>query len=241
MTSGRRIILTRGRYRNQAWASPLVAAGHVVVELSLIRYDSVPVAEDFDPAGYDWILFTSPQAVIAFNDAGLAQGPARIGTLGAGTAAVLTEVGLQDDLKVQTATGAELAQAFLAKVPGPCRVLLPGAAKRLDEPKASLTAAGFEVTELALYETCPMAPEEFPAADFAPGDMVFFCSPSTVRAFTGAWTERPRCVTIGETTAQVARAAGFETAVAATPDLSAMVLAAGLDPLPEPISPEIES
>ena len=120
--------------------------------------------------------------------AGFAPGSARLGTLGTGTAAVLAEVGLQDDLKVKTATGAELAQAFVARVPGPGRVLLPGAAKRLGEPKASLTAAGFEVTELALYETCPLTPEELPAADFAPGDIVFFCSPSTVRAFVGAWT-----------------------------------------------------
>jgi hypothetical protein len=29
--------------------------------------------------------------------------------------------------------------------------------------------------------------------------------------------------------------------VAATPDLEAMVLAAGLDPLPKPVTPEIES
>jgi len=240
MATGRRIILTRGRDRNQAWANRLVAAGHAVVELSLIRYESLPVPEGFDPGGFDWILFTSPQAVRAFIAAGLGQGSASIGTLGEGTASVLVTAGLQDDLKAQTATGAELAQAFLAKVPGPGRVLLPGAAKRLAEPKVSLAAAGFEVTELALYETCPLAPEELPAADFQPGDIVFFCSPSTVRAFTGAWTERPRCVAIGETTAKEARAAGFETAVATTPDLSAMVLAAGLDPFPEPVSPEIE-
>ena len=241
MTTGLRIILTRGPDRNRAWAIPLLAADHLVVELSLIRYESLPVPEGFDPDRFDWILFTSPQAVIAFKAAGLVPRSGRYGTLGAGTAAALARAGLQDDLKVQTATGAELAQAFLGKIPGPGRVLLPGAAKRLEEPKASLSAAGFEVTELALYETCPMAPEELPAADFQPGDIVFFCSPSTVRAFTGAWTQRPRCVAIGETTAQVARSAGFATAVAATPDLSAMVLAAGLDPLPEPANPEIES
>jgi uroporphyrinogen-III synthase len=62
-----------------------------------------------------------------------------------------------------------------------------------------------------------------------------------VRAFTDAWAERPRCVTIGATTADAARPAGFETAVAVTPDLSAMVRAAGLDPLLGPSTPEMET
>ena len=60
---------------------------------------------------------------------------------------------------------------------------------------------------------------------------MFFASPSAVRAFVGAYAERPECVAIGETTARAALEAGFPAAVAATPDLEAMVLAAGLDPL----------
>jgi len=241
MNAGHRIILTRQRDRNTAWAASLARAGHTVVELPLIRYESLTVPGDVDPGSFDWILFTSPQGVKAFHETGLSAGTARIGALGAGTAASLAAAGLCDDLGVRTVDGAEFAQAFLARAPQPGRVLLPGPARRLAEPRASLTAAGFEVRELPLYQTTPLGAGELPDVDFTPGDIVFFCSPSTVRAFTGSWTERPRCVTIGETTAQAARAAGFETAVAATPDLSSMVLAAGLDPLPEPVTPEMES
>jgi len=241
MTAKHRIILTRENERNQAWATRLAAAGHDVVELPLIRYESLPLPASLDIGVFDWILFTSPQGVKAFAATGLSTGSARIGALGAGTAAALGAAGLRDDLGARTADGAEFAQAFLAEVSGPGRVLLPGPIRRLVEPKASLSTAGFEVTELPLYKTRPVTADELPPADFAPGDIVFFCSPSTVRAFTGAWSERPPCVAIGETTAQATRSAGFETAVAATPDLSAMVLAAGLDPLPEPVSPEIES
>ena len=246
MTDGPRIILTRQRERNQAWAARLEAAGHVVIELSLIRYKPMPAPDDCDPALYDWILFTSPQGVKAFSTAGLSTGPARIGALGAGTAAALATAGLRDDLGVRTLDGAEFAQAFLAQTPraeihGPGRILLPGPTDRLEEPRASLSIAGFEVTELPLYETCSIPADELPASPCSDGDIVFFCSPSTVRAFTEAWSERPRCVVIGDTTAQTARPAGFETAVAATPDLDAMVLAAGLDPLPKPVTPEIES
>ena len=94
------------------------------------------------------------------------------------------------------------------------------------------------MTEVALYETESRAAGRAAGrADLRAGDIVFFCSPSAVRAFAGAWTERPRCVAIGETTARAAREAGFATAVAATPDLEAMVLAAGLDPFPEPAEP----
>ncbi len=241
MTGGHRIILTRQRDRNQAWAARLEAAGYAVVEVPLIRYQSLPVDNDVDAGAFDWILFTSPQGVKAFMAAGFVPGDAQMGALGAGTADALVTAGLRDDLGARTLDGAEFAQAFLSKVSGGGRVLLPGPNRRLAEPRTSLTTAGFEVTELPLYETCSVPAEELSAVDFAPGDIVFFCSPSTVRAFTQAWTVRPRCVAIGETTAQATRPAGFETVVAATPDLSAMVLAAGLDPLPEPVTPEMES
>ncbi len=88
------------------------------------------------------------------------------------------------------------------------------------------------MTELALYETEAVPPADLPAAAPAADDIVFFASPSAVRAFAGAWTVRPDCVSIGETTARAAREAGFPTTVAASPDLEAMVLAAGLDPIP---------
>lgn len=241
MSAEHRIILTRQRDRNRIWADQLVTAGHAVIEIPLIRYTSLPVPDDLDPGAFDWILFTSPQGVKAFVEAGLAHGSARIGALGTGTAAALDAAGLADDLNVRTLDGVEFAQAFLAKVTGPGRVLLPGPNRRLEDPKASLTAAGFEVRELPLYETNPVPTGELPPVTFGDGDIVFFCSPSTVRAFCEAWDHRPRCVTIGETTAQATRPAGFETAVATSPDLSAMVLAAGLDPLPEPSNPEMES
>jgi uroporphyrinogen-III synthase len=241
MSAGRRIILTRQKERNSAWAARLAAVGHEVVELPLIRYTVLPVPADVDPAGFDWILFTSPQGVRAFGQAGWDWGTAKVATLGSGTAAALAQFGLDDALGLQTVDGAQFAQAFMAEVSEPGRLLLPGPNRRLEEPRASLEAAGFEVRELPLYETVPVPATELPGVVFAPGDIVFFCSPSTVRAFTEAWSERPRCVTIGETTARASKAAGFETAVADTPDLKAMVLAAGLDPLPEPVSPEMES
>jgi len=92
--------------------------------------------------------------------------------------AALVTAGLRDDLQARAATGTDLARKFLAKATAPGRVLLPGPLRRLTEPTASLQDAGFEVRELALYETLPVAAGNLPALDFNPGDIVFFCSPS---------------------------------------------------------------
>ena len=87
----------------------------------------------------------------------------------------------------------------------------------------------------------PVPPEELPNTHFDDNDIVFFCSPSTVHAFCAKWNARPLAVAIGETTAAVTQQEGFATVVAETPDLEAMIRAAGLDTLATPITPENES
>ena len=101
--------------------------------------------------------------------------------------------------------------------------------------RASLMTAGFDVRELPLYVTGPVPADDLPETPCGPDEIVFFCSPSTVKAFTAAWDARPRCVAIGRPTAEAATKAGFPVDVADQPDLESMVLAAGLDPdnLPE--------
>ena len=228
----RRIVLTRHEEANRLWAERLRQAGHAVLELPLLRFE--PLAAPAGPVTGDWILFTSPQGVRAFVAAGLAAGTARMACLGTGTAAALAEVGLTDALGLETRDGAELAAAFTGRVNTPARVVLPGPDRRLTEPRATLEAAGFTVHELPLYKTVAALPEDLPSAPFAAGDMVFFCSPSAVRAFTGAWRHRPDCVSIGETTAPLLREAGFAPLVSDEPNLQSMVRAAGLDPIPAP-------
>lgn len=228
MTSPRRIVLTRTREQCRPWARALAAAGCDVLELPLLRFSPLDTPAGVDTATFDWILFTSPQGVRAFCDAGLPCGSARIGVLGAGTAAALAACGHADDLGARERNGAGLARALVAAAP-PASVLLPGPARRLDEPKATLEAAGFTVTELPLYRTDVVPPSELPDDPWCDGDVVFFASPSAVRACAAAWAARPDCVAIGGTTAAAAREAGFTPAVADAPDLQAMVRASGLD------------
>ena len=230
MTLGRRIILTRQKQRNLAWHQSLAQAGMQVLDLPLLRFSSLEIPGEYLQRSFDWILFTSPQAVDSFLASGLMKGHTKMGALGAGTSAALLAAGLSDDLGFSGLDGAELARAFARKVSPPATVLLPGALKRMADPRVTLEAAGFQAEELPLYETLPVPPSEL-SADFQSTDVVFFCSPSAVKAFVEAFSARPDCVAIGETTAALCRPYGFPTEVAETPDLNAMVRAAGCEPL----------
>ena len=233
-----RIILTRQQQRNKAWHLKLVEAGYEVFDLPLVCFASVDVPSEFLNDSFDWILFTSPQGVESFMASEMRVKSAKLGVLGHGTSLALYEAGLADDLGFHGLDGVELAAAFVKKVSAPATVLLPGAAKRMDDPRLTLVAAGFTVSELPLYKTLPVSPNEMDI-DFQSNDLLFFCSPSAVSAFVAAFTERPKCVAIGETTAAVCRENNFPTKVADQPDLNAMVCAAGCEPLT--ISTENES
>lgn len=236
MSAAPRIIVTREREQGRPWVEELTRRGHAVLELPLLQFRQLPMPAGLADKGFDWILLTSPQGVRAFLAAGLEIQGARLGVLGDGTASALAAAGLGDDLGLRARDGRELATAFVGIAELGARVLLPGPRKRGPEVEEILTAAGFEVTSAALYETLPVAAPELPEVAFQPDDRVFFCSPSTVRAFCGKWDARPRAVAIGETTAAVTRQLGFATSVAETPDLDAMIRAAGLDPIASPNS-----
>ena len=230
MSAGRRVVLTREAQGNAPWLARLGELGLPVLDLPLLTYETL--APPAPPGQWDWALLTSPQAARALAVWGRLPSGVRLGTLGAGTRAALEAAGLRDELGCEAADGAALSRAFMASVMAPCRVLLPGAVSRLAEPGRTLRAAGYEVLEVSLYRTSAVPPEQLPVAPVKAGDVIFFCSPTAVRAFAAAWKERPDCVAIGATTAAVAREAGFAPEVAVTPDLEAMLRAAGLEPRP---------
>ncbi len=245
MTDATRIILTRARGRNQAWAAQLDRAGLRHLELPLVQYAPLPVPADLAPAQFDWIVFTSPQGVRAFAALKPELGAARCAVLGHGTARAVTEAGWPVAFNAGALDGAGFVAEFLQAGHKPGDVLLPGPKRRLTEPRASLQEAGYTVQELPLYETLPTDPAAIAAAELRGTDVLFFCSPSAVRAFAGARADKPRCVAIGRTTADACRQAGLDPAVADTPDLESMVRAAGLGSLPGPnhetVRPEKES
>lgn len=225
-----RIVLTRQQDQNRPWVERLEGLGIPVLDMPLLTFEMLPAPTPGVTAGVDWILFTSPRGVLAFGQAGLKTTGCKVGCLGHGTAAALSESGIGDDLGFAGKDGAELAAHFRQRVPAPATVLLPGPEKRMNAPLAILAGAGFTVRELPLYRTVSLPPAAGPRSE----DVLFFCSPSAVRAFAEARAERPRCVAIGETTAAACRERGFPVCVAQNPDLESMLRAAGLEtPNPE--------
>ena len=109
MTAPRRIILTRSREQCDAWQPTLAAAGLEVLCLPLIRYTPRPLPADLDSTTWDWVLFTSPQAVRAFCAEQLEIGAAKLGTLGAGTGESLARAGHEDSLGVRAADGSSFS------------------------------------------------------------------------------------------------------------------------------------
>ncbi len=228
MKQNQRIVMTRQLEQGRPWVDRLQASGLSVLELPLLRFESLAVPTDLQPDTFDWILFASPNGVRTFVEAGLEPGSARLGALGTGTQAALAAAGLTDQVALPHHDGAEFATAFVAAHAAPGRVLLPGPVERRRELTDILTAGGFTVQALDLYRTVAVAPQNLPDQPFADGDVVFFCSPSAVTAFTAKWDRRPDAVAIGRTTARALDKIGYSHQVAAVPDLESMVQAAGL-------------
>jgi len=219
-----RIILTRSAERNRAWAEKLHLKGRSFLLFPMVEHDALPWTKNFDSEAYDWLMFTSPTGVEQFVSGVNLPTQFQVAALGKGTHEALTAAGWNTEFCPAANDGAELAQAFIASHVPPMSILLPGPEDRLTEPRASLQAAGYSVTELALYKTLSVVQ----TADLRDDDIVFFCSPSAVRSFVANREERPACVAIGETTAAVCRSEKFATQVATSPDLEAMMRAAGL-------------
>lgn len=241
MSSYKRVIITREAERTRPWADSLRQKGIPVLEMPLLRFVPLEIEPSLLKQEFDWILLTSPQGVEAFLAAGFQVGSARLGTLGPGTAQALKDAGCQDNLGISAKDGKELATAFVALAPEGSRVLLPGSKRRGPDVEDILTEAGYQVTAAPLYDTVAISPDKLPDVPFAEGDVVFFCSPSTVRAFCEKWDARPEGVAIGEITAAVMRQEDFATRVAEFPNLEAMIQAAGLDYLEPTHSRESQS
>jgi len=142
------------------------------IEIADVGFD-VP-----DVASYDWVLFTSANAVDRFVPAlrdARAFGAARIAAVGPATAAALAARNVAADLVPDDA----IADAVLAALPdAPARALFPCAAERRPTLPDGLRARGWTVDEVVVYET---RRRPGVVADWV--DAITFLSPSAVDAF----------------------------------------------------------
>ena len=174
-------------------------------------------------ADYDWVAFTSANAVhrlLAQLPDARAFGRARLAAVGRATAAALAGYRLRPDLVPAESTGAGLAAAF-EPAPAGGRVLFVKAESARESLPAGLRTKGWTVDEVVAYTTVTAAaPDGRALAAIGAAQVVTFTSPSAVAAW-GTWAEalggrlvRPPAVAcLGPVTRAAAEAAGMAVAV----------------------------
>ncbi|RME81154.1 MAG: uroporphyrinogen-III synthase [Caldilineae bacterium] len=227
--SQRRVVVTRSREQAPELAQKLVALGAIPLIAPAIRFVPLPNEELdralADLAGYDWLVFTSANAVAFFfrrvQELGVAVRGPRIAASGTATAARLAELGVSPDFVPAEFIGEALV-AGLALQAG-MKVLLPRARRGRPEIAALMREQGAAVDDIALYDTLPAVWDDTVRLELEKGfDAISFTSPSSVRNFLGLSEDSPairrhlqRAVIacIGPITVRAAEDAGLSVAV----------------------------
>lgn len=234
--TGRRVVVTRAPEQADELAGLLRVHGAVPVVVPLIRIADEPAEvarlAALDPAAFDWLVVTSPNAARAYLAAHppLGAGPVRapqVAAVGAATAAVLTEAGLGVALVPAQQRAVGLVAQFAAST-GTGRVLLVQAAEASPTMATGLAALGWHVATVQPYRSVPALPTAGQQLAALSADAVLFASGSAARAWVAVFgdTTPPLVVAIGPETAAAAEQVGLKVAlVAADHSLSGLVAA----------------
>ena len=198
---GRRIVVTRSREQAGELIEMLEERGAEAIPAPTVRIaapeDSGPLERAAAEAGtFDWIVFTSANAVDAFMEHLLATADVRelkgvrICTVGATTAARVSRYGIKVDLTPAEFRAEALLESLQASgdVAGK-KFLLPRADIGRELLGEELRKAGAEVTDVIAYRTTPSGLEQdghdiYRMLLDREIDAVTFTSASTVRNFT---------------------------------------------------------
>jgi uroporphyrinogen III methyltransferase/synthase len=213
---GRRVVVTRARAQASSLVEKLRALGAETIELPTIEIAGEPL-DGLVPASYDWVAFTSVNAVervlAGLRDA-RAFGSAQVAAVGPGTSAALAARGIVADLVPASAVAEALVEAFPA---GAGRVLLPQAAAARPVLADGLRAKGWTVDVVEAYRTIPARPSDDALAAAAKADAIAFTSSSTVTSWLALGAPLPPVVAcIGPVTAATAAEHGVPVTVVAT-------------------------
>lgn len=255
--AGRRIVVTRGREQSSRLVQLLEERGASVREIPAIEVTGPSDPRPLDEAlgvlpRYDWIVFTSANAVGAvlrrLTVLGLeprlsARGP-KVASVGGATTAALRASFPEDPVVLQPEEfrGAALVASFARRGVEGARVLVPASNRAREELAGGLRSLGATVDVVTAYSM-----SEPPGLRSAVGDVLasgfdlaLFASPSAVEAFAGAAGPRGsglKVAVIGPTTEAAARAAGMDVRAVARPSTAEGLVAAAeraLRPLEAP-------
>jgi uroporphyrinogen-III synthase len=220
--AGRRVVVTRAGDQASELATRLEEAGAIPVVFSTIELvdpsdgGASLMAAAARASAYDWIVFTSSNAVGRTAPHLTPGRTARIAAVGPGTAAALSEAGLVPDLVATR----HVAEGLLDEMPQPpgaggkVRALLPQAAGARDVLAEGLRAMGYQVDVVEAYRTVTRhpVPDELAALAGAGADAITFTSSSTVKGFldtAGRVLVPPVVACIGPVTAATAEEMGL--------------------------------
>jgi uroporphyrinogen-III synthase len=242
--TNKRILVTRTRHQASDLAAQLEALGATAILIPTIEIAPPETYAPLDAAltclrTYDWLVFTSANAVEAFHRRAqfqrLNQLPKHIAVIGPATLRAANNIGLTVDLVPPQYIAESLAKALLPEAIGRSFLLIRAAEARDTIPEA-LTAAGAIVTIAEAYRN-QVPPDSIPALQAlfsAPAnypDAITFTSASTARNLitlleTAKLFLPPSIVlaSIGPITGQTLRDLGYEpTLEAAEPTIPALV------------------
>jgi uroporphyrinogen-III synthase len=240
----KRILITRTRHQASELATQLEALGATTILIPTIEIVSPASFCALDAAltclrTYDWLLFTSANAVEAFHRRAqfnrITQLPQKVAVIGPATLRAANAIGLTVDLVPPQYIAESLAAALLPEAAGRSFLLVRAAEARDTLPEA-LTAAGATVTIAEAYRN-QIPPDSIPAlqALFASPetypDAITFTSASTARNLVtfleAANLTLPGTITlasIGPITSQTLRDLGHDPTIeAAEPTIPALV------------------
>jgi uroporphyrinogen III methyltransferase/synthase len=247
---GRRIVVTRSRRQGSDLAESLADLGAEVIELPTIRIvppeDSSPLRKAAaDIGNFDWIVFTSVNAVDAFFEAlhktgqdSRALAGTKVCSIGPATSERLRDFGLRADAQPPRYTTDGIGDAIAAQAAlAGARVLYPRSDIAAPKLAEDLSARGAKVTDVIAYRTVPEEHDaEHAAGLFEEGNVhwVTFTSSSTVANFlclvprARLAVSGARLASIGPATSRTLRQAGLtpaaEAQVHTIPGLVAAIL-----------------
>ena len=238
---GRRIVVTRSREQAGELVDMLEERGAEAIQAPTIRIAAADDTAALDRAAaevgtYDWIVFTSANAVDYFMQRVMANGDVRdlkgvrLCAIGPSTAERVARFGLRVDVTPEEANSDAITDALVAAGTGPlkgARILLPRADIAREVLADQLREAGAEVSEVTAYRTVLGETERDGDQDIyrmlleGKIDAITFTSASTVKNFAKIFGEEQAAdllrttvvASIGPVTAEAAQQLGIKTTV----------------------------
>ncbi len=249
--AGKRVVITRSATQSEAIAKELSARRAIPVMLPLVAFAD---PEDFAPLDsaiaqmeqFDWIIFTSAQAVRAVMKRSSelmkpliqAGSKAQVASVGPVSAEAARQAGFRVEYVAETHTGAGLANELGKRLEGK-QVFLPRSDRANPDLPLALRRFGAQVKEVVAYRT--LRPSEINQRNLkqvadGEADAVLFFSPSAVQHFIEllgaeqlrAMQDKLSIAAVGPVTANALREAGVVRIVLAG-DTTAMAVVEALE------------